>query len=198
MDNNPDVLQGSSPVASEGVTPQEGLPVAPVVTTDIPTPGSQTPEANLLAALKEERARRKELEEQLNNNATNPAEDEIFSDEGKALKKQLDDLQLKFNQQEDEKELQKVHSQFPDVKELSAEFDEFRKDYPRHKLENVAKLFRAEKGLLEPVRKGLEQPTGGTRTPMTSGMTADDVKTLRETNFKKYQEMLMNGQLKLD
>jgi hypothetical protein len=53
-----------------------------------------------------------------------------------------------------------------------------------------------EKGLLEPVRKGLEKPTGGDRTPLSSGMSTEEVKSLRETDYKKYREMLKKGLIK--
>jgi hypothetical protein len=94
---------------------------------------------------------------------------------------------------EDEKALDKVYAQFPALKEVAAEFEAYKADYPRHKLENVAKLFLQEKGLLDTPRIGLEQPTGGTRVAPTSGMTADDVKNLRENNWAKYQDMVSKG-----
>ena len=198
MENTLDVPQGSSPAASEDVQTQPevaGSPGTPPVT---PTPpvGSQTPPENLYAALAEERRLRKEAEDKLNNlTVPAPSEDEIFSDEGKALKKQLDSVKEQLAHSEEERELERVYAQFPDVKGMSAEFDEFRKDYPRHKLENVAKIFRAEKGLLEGNRKGLERATGGPRTPVTSGMTSDEVADLRKNNFRKYQELLMQGKI---
>jgi hypothetical protein len=64
-------------------------------------------------------------------------------------------------------------------------------------LRTAAKAFLVENGLLEAPRKGLEKTTGGPRVPVSSGMTAEDVRILRETNFKKYQEMLEKGQIKI-
>ena len=200
MENTLDVLPGSSPTASEGVIPQTQLPVAPVVTTEpvaTPVPGSKTPESNLLAALHEERRKNKELEDKLNNLNTTTPSDEVYSDEGKLLSDKISSLELKLEKLEEDKVVGQVHSKFPVLKEHSAEFDEFRKEYPRHKMENVAKLFLTEKGLLEVPRKGLENPTGGQRGPSEPQMTRDDVKHLRETNFRLYKEKLMKGLIKV-
>ena len=193
METTPDVHGNSSPVASEGSNTQEGLPAAPVVTSGNPTPGSQTPESNLLAALKEERAKRKELEDKLNNLTTTAPSDEVYSDEGKLLNDKISSLEAKLESLEYEKTLAQVHSKFPALKELSEEFSEFQKDYPRHKLENVAKLFLSEKGLLEVTRKGLEKPTGGPRVPVNSEMTQEEIENLRKNNYGKYRELLKKG-----
>ena len=195
-----DVSRNSSPVASEGVIPQTQLPEAPVVTSTAeatPVPGSKTPEANLLAALHEERRLRKELEDKLNNINTTTPSDEVYSDEGRLLSNKISSLEAKLEQLEEEKTVAQVHSQFPMLKELSGEFDEFRKEYPRHKMENIAKLFLTEKGLLEPKRKGLENPTGGQRGPAESQMTHDDIRNLRETNYKAYKDKLQKGLIKV-
>ena len=149
MENtNIDVNGVSSSVASEGSNTQTQLPVAPVVTTSAEAthvPGSQTPSENLLAALKEERAKRKELEDKLNNLNTTTPSDEVYSDEGRLLNDKISSMALQLEQLQEEKLIAQVQSQFPMLKELSNEFDEFRKEYPRHKMENVAKLFLTEK-----------------------------------------------------
>ena len=151
-----------------------------------------------LETLQGEREKRRLLEEELETLKSSAlSEDEVFSDEGKALKKQITALTEKINSIEEDKNLQAVYSQYPVLREKSEDFDTFRAEYPRTKLGNVAKLYLAENGLLEPTRKGLEKTTGGPRIPMTSGMTADDVKKLRETNFKKYQDMLSKGLIKI-
>ena len=200
MENTQDVSGNSSPSNSEVVNTQTQLPEASVVTSTVPAtpvPGSQTPSENLLAALKEERRKRQELEDKLNNLNTTAPSEEVYSDEGKLLSNKISSLEAKLEQLEEDKVIAQVHSQFPMLKELSNEFDEFRRDFPRHKMENVAKLFLNEKGLLEPVRKGLEKPTGGVRIPMTSEMSHDDVKNLRENNPAKYRDMLKKGLIKL-
>lgn len=173
--------------------------VPPVVET--PPVGSKTPEPNLYAALEQERKERKEAEaraklaEEALAEKTTPAED-IYSDEGKILKNQLGALNSKFEDLQRERELEKVHAQFPVLKDRTGEFDEFAKEYPRHKLENVAKIFLAEKGLMDDFqpRKGLEKPTAGPKDPQT-GITSEDVATLRKTNYRKYIELLQSGKL---
>jgi len=160
--------------------------------------GDKTDPNLLLKSLQGEREKRRLLEEELETLKSSAlSEDEVFSDEGKALKKQITALTEKINSIEEDKNLQAVYSQYPVLREKSEDFDTFRAEYPRTKLGNVAKLYLAENGLLEPTRKGLEKTTGGPRIPMTSGMTADDVKKLRETNFKKYQDMLSKGLIKI-
>jgi len=199
-------MEEIQPVVKEEVTApevREDLNPTPVaeVTEETPAPiqaGDKTDPNLLLKSLQEEREKRRLLEEELETLKSSALSEEVYSDEGKILKKQITTLTEKINFIEEEKILQGLYFQYPVLKDKSAEFDEFRKDYPRTKLENVAKLYLAENGLLEPVRKGLEKPTGGPRAPLTSGMTADDVKTLRETNFKKYQEMVSKGQIKIE
>lgn len=198
--NPQDVPQGSSPVVSEDVQTQVPLVSTEVVTpeTATPIPGSKTPESNLYAALQEERQKRKELEDKLLQAQTSvlPDTDDIFSDEGKVLQQKIEALNSTISRLEDERNLEKTFAQFPALKEFPNEFDSFRKDFPRHKLENVAKLFLSEKGLIggEP-RKGLEKPTGGDKTPQPSGLTSEEVRDLRTNNFKKYQQMLQEGKI---
>ena len=201
-----------SNVVKEPLTPalpSNGTPptVVPEETTPPAPAGSKTDSELLLKSLHEEREKRKLeaektklLEEELELlKSSVPSENEVFSDEGKVLKKEISTLTEKINSIEEEKNLEKLYNQYPLLREKAEEFKEFRKaEHPRAKLESVVKLYLAENGLLEPVRKGLERPTGGPKIPPTSGMTAEDVKTLRQTNFKKYQEMLMKGQIKID
>lgn len=201
MENTPDVSGNSSPAVSEDLKPQPQLPEVSVVTPQAPvTPpkGSQTPSENLYAALAEERRLRKEAEDKLLTfNTTTPSE-EVYSDEGKVLLDRIAALEARDKAREEQLELERVFTQFPLLKEKANEFKEYRDaEHPRAKIESVAKLFLAEQGLLEPTRKGLEKPTGGTRTPMTSEMTSEDVKVLRETNFKKYSDMLRKGLIKV-
>lgn len=195
-----DVQQDSSPVVSENVTTQAPVTVDTEVTTDTATQvaGSKTPESNLLAALHEERRLRKELEDKLSiQTSVLPDTDDVYSDEGKALKGEIDSLRTTVQKLEDEKLLEKTLVQFPLLKDFKGEFETFRTDFPRHKLENVAKLFLAEKGLIgSETRIGLEKPTGGDKTPQKSGITSDELKDLRTNNFKKYQQMVSEGKLR--
>lgn len=201
METTPtDVLQNSSPAVSENVTtqPSETLPeVAIVEPTTLPT-GSKTPSENLYAALAEERRLRKEAEDKLLQAETSilPDTDDVYSDEGKVLKTEISKLQETVTRLEDERQLERTIAQFPALKDFTGEFDSFRKEYPRHKPENVAKLFLTEKGLLAETRMGLEKQTGGSKEPQKSGFTTDEIADLRKNNFRKYQQMLQDGKLR--
>lgn len=200
--NSLDVQQNSSSAVSEDVTTQTPVMSAEVAQSEpvTPAPGSKTPEANLLAALHEERRMRKELEDKLLQAQTSvlPDTDDVYSDEGKILKAEIEKLNSTISRLEDERTLEVTFSKFPELKEFAGDFESFRKDFPRHKIENVAKLFLAEKGLLatEP-RKGLEKPTGGDKTPQSSGLTAEEIKNLRQNDFRKYQQMLLEGKIEV-
>lgn len=202
MEQSNDVTQNSSSAVSEDVTTQTQLPVAPVVTSVPATPpvGSQTPPENLYAALAEERRLRKEAEDKLNTIVTtNSFEPEVVSDEGKLLKGQIDTMAAKIGQLEDEKILEKLCVQYPVLKENLDKFNEFRQaEHPRAKIESAAKIYLAENGLLEGRRVGLENPTGGPRSPVSTGMTASDVENLRKNNWKKYTDMLSKGLIKIE
>jgi hypothetical protein len=122
--------------------------------------------------------------------------DGIISDEGQAILKQhIAPLQQTIQSLEDRLALKDLQAAHPQLKELSSEFEDFRKEYPRTKLENVAKLFLSEKGFLEPKRPGLEQSTGGPRVAPKVGMTLEEFDKLRDTNFRLYQEMVQKGQV---
>lgn len=169
-------------------------------------PGSKTESELLLKSLQEERdkrreleARQKELEEELENKSSDPTDDDVYSDEGKLLKKELDSVKKELDSFKDERELERVYTKYPQLKEKQKEFEEYKKDeHPRAKVESVAKLYLAEQGLLEPKRKGLESPTGGDRQPPKTGMTIEEVKHLRETNYKKYLQLLKKDQIKFE
>lgn len=88
-----------------------------------------------------------------------------------------------------------VIEQYPVLKETWSDFESFRnsEDNKGMSIKTAAKAFLTEKGLLDPVRKGLEKPTGGDRAPISSGMTSDEAKKLRETDYKKYMDLLKKG-----
>lgn len=180
--------------------PSEGT--QPEIVEIQPVAGSKTDSELLLKSLHEEREKRRILEEELKlakeSTVTVQATDEVYSDEGLALKKEISSLNEKIQLIEEEKSLEKLYSQYPLLREKADEFKQYRQDeHPRAKIESVAKLFLSENDLLESPRKGLEQPTGGIRTPFTSGMTADDVANLRKNNFREYQRLIKEGKLKI-
>lgn len=144
--------------------------------------------------LKKEQERREELEAELqtlkaDNNVPSGFEDERVG----AIQAELADIKAKQAKTE-------VIEQFPVLKEVWSDFEAFRAD-PENKgmgIKAAAKAFMAEKELKNtPRRDGLENPTGGDRTPVASGMTPDEAKKLRETDYKKYSEMVRKGQIKV-
>lgn len=150
--------------------------------------GSKTDSALLLESLREEREKRRELEQKLQEKELESPE--VFSDEGKALQKQILALQ-------EEVKLKDAIGKFPALRDKADEFTEFKKLYPGVGTDQVAKLFLVENNLLEttPPRKGLEKTTGGSRIAPKTGISKEDVETMRTTNFRKYMQMVKDGKL---
>lgn len=196
-------MENTQPVVNTQPTTEQPLDgTQPEIVEIQPVAGSKTDSELLLKSLHEEREKRRILEEELKlakeSTVTVQATDEVYSDEGLALKKEISSLNEKIQLIEEEKSLEKLYSQYPLLREKADEFKQYRQaEHPRAKIESVAKLFLSENDLLESPRKGLEQPTGGTRTPFTSGMTADDVANLRKNNFREYQRLIKEGKLKI-
>jgi DNA phosphorothioation-dependent restriction protein DptG len=141
--------------------------------------------------LKKEEEKRAKLEARIIELESITVPSTVEDEELKKLKDELSGIKGKIVKAE-------VIEAHPQLRELWSDFESFR-ELPDNKGMNTktaAKAFLVEKGLLEPVRKGLEKPTGGDRTPLSSGMSADEVKTLRQTDYKKYREMLKKGQIK--
>lgn len=135
----------------------------------------------------------KELRAQLEELASiNEVPSDDPDEDARKLKAEISDIKGKLAKSE-------ILEAHPELKELWNDFESFRNE-PENKglqLKTAAKAFLIEKGILEPKRKGLEKPTGGQRTPLSSGMSSEELKKLRETDFKKYREMLKKGQIKL-
>lgn len=134
------------------------------------------------------------------NNPEPPTDQEAFSDEGKLLEQKIKALESSLSEVKQDSAKKDVLITHPILKEKWDDFESFR-EQPDNKgmnLKTAAKAYMIENGMMDTPRKGLEQTTGGTRTAPQTGMTADDVKTLRETNFKKYQDMLTKGLIKID
>jgi len=163
-----------------------------------PAPGSKTPPELLLKSLQEEREKRKELEDRIELlEESSNSSDDFSSDEGRALQRQIkeqDDKIAILSQDLAKKDVLVAH---PVLKEKWEEFETFRAD-PENKgmnLRTAVKAFLVENDLFDPVRKGLEQPTGGARTPVSTKMTGEEIKTLRETNYKLYEKKLKAGEI---
>jgi len=192
---NEDVKLGTE--STEPVV-EETTPVVETVVETTPPQvkaGDKTEPNLLLESLQKERAKRKELEELL---AKQKSPDiEVFSDEGKALQSRIQKLETQLTAANEEKILSSVQTQYPALKDKMTEFEEYRQNYPNANIESVAKLFLVENDLLQPKTspKGLEKGSTGPRTIPKSGMTSEDVKDLRNKDYKKYSEMLMSGKL---
>lgn len=132
----------------------------------------------------------KELQGRLSSNVL--LEEGSDDKETSKIKNELAEIKAKLAKTE-------VQEAYPVLKGSWKDFEDFRdeEDNKGMNLRTAAKAFLVEKGMLEPTRKGLEKPTGGQKAPVTSGMSNDEIKHLRETNYRKYTEMLMNGQIKI-
>ena len=184
----------NSPVTEDTVV-EETQPEVQVQGTQA---GDKTPSHLLLKSLQAEREKNKQLENKLSEFAT-LSDEETFSDEGRALQKEIQSLRSELTDVRGELTKKDLVISHPVLKEKWEEFEEFRQD-PENSgmsLKTAAKAYLAENGLLGTTRKGLEKQTGGTRTPPQSTPSAEDIKTLRETNFKKYSDMLSKGQIKV-
>lgn len=166
--------------------------------TETPKTEVPAPEKDYKQMFEDQRRRaekaEKEAKELLGRLSSNSVLLEEGSDDKEAgrIKNELAEIKAKLAKTE-------VQEAYPVLKEAWKDFEEFREleENKGMNLRTAAKAFLVEKGMLEPQRKGLEKPTGGTKTPVSSGMSADEIKKLRETNFRKYTDMLMKGQIKM-
>ena len=152
-------------------------------------------------------ARLKKLEDELEQAKANklteaPSEDEVFSDEGKALKKEIGALKNALSEVTADNAKRGLQERHPVLKDKWTEFEEFRSldDNKGLNLNTAAKAFLIERDLLSdsPARKGLERPTGGPKLAQPTGkMSAVEVETLRVTNYKKYMELLKEGKINI-
>lgn len=133
----------------------------------------------------------KELQSRLSSNNV-LLEEGTDDKESSRIKNELAEIKAKLAKTE-------VQEAYPILKDSWKDFEEFREleENKGMNLRTAAKAFLVEKGMLEPTRKGLEKPTGGQKTPTSSGMSTDEIKHLRETNYRKYTDMLMKGQIKM-
>lgn len=147
---------------------------------------------------------REKYERDIANKASSPEpssdDSEVYSDEGLALKKELDSMRQQFEMLQSQSTLQQLYQQYPALKDKSAEFDEYRNDSDNAgvRLDKLAKLFLVDNDLLSdiPKRKGLEKPTAGEKVAPKSGLTEDEVKSMRENQPRRYEKLLRDGKLK--
>lgn len=124
---------------------------------------------------------------------------DAFSDEGKALQEQIDELKKARELEIEQRTLSQLTEQHSALKDKSAEFEQFRADNPGMKLETAAKAFLVENDLYTtPTRKGLERQSGGGRTPPKEGVSVEDITLLRTTNYRKYSQLVREGKIKVE
>lgn len=157
-------------------------------------PGSQTDSALLLDSLKKEREKRRIAEETLalQGAPTVPSGSQPQSQDVQKLAEEIQTLKK-------ENALKDLFSQFPLLKERANDFETYlnASENTGMSMQTAAKVFLVENGLSGVRRPGLEKPTGGDRQPPSTGMTIDEIRILRETDYRKYTELLMKGLIKI-
>lgn len=184
----------NAPLSTEPVV-KDTTPV--VESTPLVQPGDKTPPNLLLQSLQEEREERRKLEARLSLLETSSESSDVFSDEGKALQGEIKTLRTSLDELKHDNAKKDILIANPIMKDKWAEFETFRSD-PENQgmnLRTATKAFLLDQGLLDPERKGLEKTTGGSRIPTNQGISNEDKKLLRETNFRKYTEMLERGEI---
>jgi len=159
MDNETGVTSDSST--------DTGSQPATVVEEVAEAPQTQKPPKGFVPyqALEEERAKRKEAEEKLNN-ALAPSEDQdVYSDEGKLLKGEIKDLKDTLRSIESKEARREAESEFPVLKERKSDFDAFLEDEENSRLraeidyfsipENLEKKLKTEFNYRKPDEKML-------------------------------------------
>ena len=180
----PAVVPPTEPIIPPTVLPKETVTLTKEELEDLEFRASQS--SQNFERLKESEARRKELETLLD-----PALSDPERNDG-ALAAQVAELTAKQTRSD-------IIEAYPVLKDVWTDFDSFRQSDANKGMSPMvaAKAFLIEKGLLEPSRAGLEMPTGGSRVPTSPGMSSDDIKKLRETDYKKYRDMVKKGLIKI-
>ena len=95
--------------------------------------------------------------------------------------------------------LERLQAKYPILKDKAGEFEEFRSDSENKgmNLATAAKAFLVEKGLLEsePIRKGLEKPTGGGQTIPEPTYSVEEVRDMMENDYPRYEKLVKDGKI---
>ena len=152
-------------------------------------------------ALDEERTLRKAAETELEKLRTAPSEepDEVFSDEGKALKGEIKALNERIRLNERKEARREAEIEFPFLLDKREEFNAFleEEENKRISVRKLAKLFAAEHQMLasEPHRKGLEKPTGGGQVVPEPTLSAEDIRHLMKNDYRKFEALVKAGKI---
>lgn len=180
----PAAVPPTEPTVPTPTPPEETVTLSKKELEDLEFRASQS--SQNFERLKERDARVKELETLLD-----PALSDPERNDG-ALAAQVAELTAKQTRSD-------IIEAYPVLKDVWADFESYQKSDVNKGMSAMvaAKAFLIEKGLLEPAHPGLEQPTGGARVPTSPGMYSDDIKKLRETDYKKYRDMVKKGLIKI-
>ena len=125
--------------------------------------------------------------------------DDVYSDEGKLLRGEISTLASELKLIKRKEERREVESEFPVLRDKKEDFDAFLEDDENKRLsiKKAAKLFLAEKGLLDVQveRKGLEKPTSGGQTPPNPTKSEEELEHLRKTNYREYEKLIRAGKI---
>jgi chromosome segregation ATPase len=145
--------------------------------------GSKTPETQLYKSLREEREKRKELEQRLEvlEEGSSPKEESAESLQQNILELKLDKFVAQYSALEDKRE----------------ELNEYIEENSNIPLDKAVNLFRLEKGLIEtqPTRKGLEKATAGPKEAPKPKWTPEEIDHMREHEPRKWEKLIDSGVL---
>ena len=181
---------GVTPESSPGIGSQPATVAEPIA--EVPQP--QKPPKGFVPyqALEEERAKRKELEEQIKNTSATLEEpdEDVYSDEGKVLKGEIKALNERIRAGERKEARREAEASFPVLREKREDFDAFLEDEENKRL-SVQNLLASE----PPVREGLEKPSGGGQSPPEPKFSNEEIAHLMKTDWKKYEKLLRSGEI---
>lgn len=170
-------------------------------------------------AVEDARLAREELETLKTNPTSAPSDIEISQKYPDWEYKEEDEKSRIRNEESREKRLRQLEEKiawdndytsilkkYPQLAESEEEFKKEAYKYPKAiSLDVIAKSFLFDKKVPEtvsettetPVRPGLESPTGGPKTPLSTEMTLEDITRLRKEEPQKYSDMVRKGLIKV-
>lgn len=166
-------------------------------------------------AVEDARLAREELAQLKTNQTSAPSDIEISQKYPDWEYKEEDEKSRIRNEESREKRLRQLeekiawdndyNSILKKYPQLAESEEEFKKEAYKHpksiSLDVIAKSYLFDKKVPEttetPARPGLESPTGGPKTPLSTGMTLEDITRLRKEEPQKYSDMVRKGLIKV-